>query len=257
MRGGGLYEPCSNRYEYCYLQCPGPVRNDTPQHPGGVEREPVTVDSSNFRVCVQETIPRGAAAHPCDGFPLKKVWLVSIGRKTWKWLKALFDTLGRSQGNAFCRRTLSRLIWQPERTLLHSTIKCIWMQQQSKNYGNFIAFKFPRTNWSLLMLSHNEVWTLKTIFRLDSAAFGWSNDITSVVHEAIQYSSTSLEGRGSPRVCVLFDWTGWVMQPGIRWSSLAAANPPSHWSVWTHTIERLDQNHSWPTSFHWVKPFIR
>lgn len=50
-----------------------PFRNDTPQHPEGIEREPVTVDSSNFRVCVQETLPLGAAAHPCDGFPLKKI----------------------------------------------------------------------------------------------------------------------------------------------------------------------------------------
>lgn len=31
-------------------QCSGPFRNDTSQHPEGIERVPVTVDSSNFRV---------------------------------------------------------------------------------------------------------------------------------------------------------------------------------------------------------------
>lgn len=41
--------------------------------PEGVERVPIMVDNSNFSDSVQETITHGAAVHPCDRFPLKKI----------------------------------------------------------------------------------------------------------------------------------------------------------------------------------------
>lgn len=120
LRGGGFYEPCSNRYECCYPLCSGLFRNDTPQHPEGVEKVPVTVDSSNFRVaCKRQYLVKLLHTHVMD-FPLRGLdWYLS-GGKTWKWLEALLHSLGRSQDN-----TLSRLMLQPEKILLCSTVRCI------------------------------------------------------------------------------------------------------------------------------------
>lgn len=161
-------------------------------------------------------------------------------RKAWKRLWALFDRLGRRWGDSVCVQTPSRVMLQAGKSLIHGTVR--WVRGNNKKQNDWSVYALTSWGTGSLLFSHTKT---SAGSRLESAAFGWSHVITSAVHEAIQYSSTSLEGRGSPLVCVLLDWTGWVMQPGIRWSSLAAANPPSHWSVWSNTSERLDQNHSW------------
>lgn len=78
MRGGGFYEPHFNRFEYCYLQCSELFRNDTLQHPEGVEGVPVTLDSSNFRVvCKRLYLVKLLHTHVKD-FPSRRFdWYLS------------------------------------------------------------------------------------------------------------------------------------------------------------------------------------
>lgn len=148
-------------------------------------------------------MPSGATACPVMDCLSKKAWLGSISVEKKKSKRMLSNHFGRRQGNGelsadqrkFCQTVLRNSLWCDN----NLNIMTAWL-------------KFIETN-DLLGLSHTSVWTLRATFRFDLGAFGWSNDITSAAHEAIQYSSMSLDGRGSPLVCAPFDWTACVMQP--------------------------------------------
>lgn len=163
----------------------------------------------------------------CNGFPLRKKRLTSI--IMGKTQRVKFNPLGESKYLRWI--AVSRLMLQPKNPLLRwNILTCQLLFAETLSYNgldreNDIEFKFC-------------IW-LKSWYYLSVI---WGNTIFLYV----------CGRRGKSPRCVQFEWTGWVMQHGIRWSSLMAANTPSHRSVWTRASEWLDQNRSWPVSFHCV-----
>ena len=88
MRGGGLYEPCSNRQEHCYKHsylecldlffCHCLSWNDTLWHPEGVKEWQVRADSSNFSVACKRQYPVEALHTHMMDFPRRRLdWCLS------------------------------------------------------------------------------------------------------------------------------------------------------------------------------------
>lgn len=120
--------------------------------------------------------------------------------------------------------------------------------------------KYDENVIDLNFIGTNDLWMHHQQWRLDTVKatfrFSWSHDITSVAHEAIQYSSTSLEGEGKSLRLWAVGLDGWCnaarglggatsQQQTLPHTDQSGLKQENGW-IWSR---------SWPTSFHCVEPF--